>query len=465
MHAPSPSATNRRQLDSIPAQRHLFDKSDCLEAWVANGTVCDALDGIYRKRSDLTSLDLLYTWVNGSDWRHSAAKWMHGYRSTGRWQEYVEEDLFPSSSSSNTVKPETTSSARLRSLAEQSTQTKLTRRSGAAIQSRFRDHEELRFSLRSAVKHLHGLATVHIVAPDFSAPYHLQPGAKPAEQPSKVRRFVEEATAPIRRRVKYAPFMLDVDRLVEAFVGLPSQLRRVQGLGTDRFTTDEGQIREGQVPQWLSITNSTNVLAGQDAESTGLLWSAPSFSQSLSKLFSFPSSASQHKASPKVRLHHDWNTFTDNWLTTEPSTAEERQSRDDYRRAALPTFNSMAVESMLGDQPGLLDYFVYSNDDFFFTDDVSTGDIVSPLFGPVLRLDYNLVVTGKKSPIPHRESGLRCGTPTGCSTSASANATVLTFNTCTRAFPSRFCTRPACRGRTSTRVLGFSVSAMEAITW
>lgn len=241
--------------------------------------------------------------------------------------------------------------------------------------------------MRSATEHLLGLGNIHIVSPDFSAPYHLQPGAKQPAPPGTVEALLNKAARSLRRRSTQPPFMLDAYRLAEGFVGLPSQLRRVQGLGTDRFTTDEGQIREGQVPQWLSITNAPYVLAGEEAATAN----TPSLLDSLSQTFS------SKATTPKVRLHHDWNAFTDNWLVTHPLTSDEHKRRNDYRRAALPTFNSMAVESMLGDQPDLNDNFIYSNDDFFM-DDATTSDFASPLFGPVMRLDYNLVVKGTHSP-------------------------------------------------------------------
>ncbi|KAJ1602902.1 hypothetical protein NDA14_001828 [Ustilago hordei] len=387
--APQPSATNKRQLTSIPAQQLLFDKQGCVEAWVGQGTVCDEMKVAYRERPDHTSIDLLYSWVNGSDWRHSSAKWLHGYRPTGRWQEYVEEDLFPSVPS-----PEGRDLYQPRSVARRSlTQPKpvddkkLPRR-GAAIRNRFRDHEELCYSMRSATKHLHGLANIHIVSPDFSAPYHLQPGAKQSSPPNAVKRALNKVASTLRRRSTPPPFMLDVQRLTEGFVGLPSQLRRVQGLGTDRFTSGEGQIREGQVPQWLSVANATHVVAGQEAASP----TSTSFLDSLTHLLT------PDVTTPKVHLHHDWNAFTENWLVTHPLTPAEHKHRNDYKRAALPTFNSMAVESMLGNQPGLNDNFISSNDDFFFLDDATTADFTSPLFGPVMRLDYNLVVEGKQSP-------------------------------------------------------------------
>ncbi|SYW75066.1 uncharacterized protein UBRO2_00476 [Ustilago bromivora] len=307
--APQPSATNKRQLTSIPAQQLLFDKQGCVEAWVGQGT-----------------------------------------------PKPVDDKKLP--------------------------------RRGAAIQNRFRDHEELCYSMRSATKHLHGLANIHIVSPDFSAPYHLQPGAKQSSPPNAVKRALNKVASTLRRRSTPPPFMLDVQRLTEGFAGLPSQLRRVQGLGTDRFTSGEGQIREGQVPQWLSVANATHVVAGQEVTSP----TSTSFLDSLTHLL-IPD-----VTTPKVHLHHDWNAFTENWLVTHPLTPAEYKHRNDYKRAALPTFNSMAVESMLGNQPGLNDNFIYSNDDFFFLDDAATADFTSPLFGPVMRLDYNLVVEGKQSP-------------------------------------------------------------------
>lgn len=133
--APSSSAPNKRQLHSIPSQQLIFDKQGCIESWVGQGIVCDALEGAYRDKSDLTSIDVLYSWVNGSDWRHSSAKWMHGYRPTGHWQEYVEEDLFPSSSSAKDDDSTNSPSPSRRSLEKPRTASdaKLTRRAGAAI--------------------------------------------------------------------------------------------------------------------------------------------------------------------------------------------------------------------------------------------------------------------------------------------------------------------------------------------
>jgi Stealth protein CR2, conserved region 2/Stealth protein CR1, conserved region 1 len=52
--------------------------------------------------------------------------------------------------------------------------------------------------------------------------------------------------------------------------------------------------------------------------------------------------------------------------------------------SALPTFNSLAIETMLWRIPGLAEHFLYFNDDVFLTARVDVADFFSD-FGPVLR--------------------------------------------------------------------------------
>jgi len=51
---------------------------------------------------------------------------------------------------------------------------------------------------------------------------------------------------------------------------------------------------------------------------------------------------------------------------------------------ALPTFNSLSIETMLWRIPGLADHFLYFNDDVFLTAPVTPSDFFSA-DGPVLR--------------------------------------------------------------------------------
>ncbi|KAK0462958.1 uncharacterized protein EV420DRAFT_1521921 [Desarmillaria tabescens] len=65
---------------------------------------------------------------------------------------------------------------------------------------------------------------------------------------------------------------------------------------------------------------------------------------------------------------------------------------------AGPTFNSFAIESQLGHLCGVSENFIYMNDDFFFGGPVYPEDFYTPLFGPVLRFQYDITVS------PHNPS-------------------------------------------------------------
>ncbi|KAK0436583.1 hypothetical protein EV421DRAFT_1831355 [Armillaria borealis] len=65
---------------------------------------------------------------------------------------------------------------------------------------------------------------------------------------------------------------------------------------------------------------------------------------------------------------------------------------------AGPTFNSFAIESQLGNLCGVSENFIYMNDDFFFGGPVYPEDFYTPLYGPVLRFQYDIAVT------PHNPS-------------------------------------------------------------
>jgi 3-O-alpha-D-mannopyranosyl-alpha-D-mannopyranose xylosylphosphotransferase len=62
---------------------------------------------------------------------------------------------------------------------------------------------------------------------------------------------------------------------------------------------------------------------------------------------------------------------------------------DTWRENALPTFNSMAIESRIGWLWGLADVSLSFNDDFFMLKPHAVADWFSGLYGTVLRLDYN----------------------------------------------------------------------------
>ena len=61
----------------------------------------------------------------------------------------------------------------------------------------------------------------------------------------------------------------------------------------------------------------------------------------------------------------------------------------EWQKGALPTFNSMAIESRIGWLWGLADVSLSFNDDFFMLKPHVVSDWWSGLYGTVLRLDYN----------------------------------------------------------------------------
>ncbi|RSH79984.1 Xanthine phosphoribosyltransferase 1 [Apiotrichum porosum] len=60
----------------------------------------------------------------------------------------------------------------------------------------------------------------------------------------------------------------------------------------------------------------------------------------------------------------------------------------EWRKKALPSYNSMAIESRIGWLPGLADVALALNDDFFILRPHAVSDFHSPLYGNVVRFDW-----------------------------------------------------------------------------
>lgn len=124
----------------------------------------------------------------------------------------------------------------------------------------------------------------------------------------------------------------------------------------DVFNDEWGRLREGQVPQWLNLSSSA-VASGD-------------------QVLNVPDS--NVKGAPSIRVHHHWNSICDSTykppahsettngvsdLFNTSAVSDERIKKFACRTAALPTFNANAVESMIGDQNGLLETFFYGVSD------------------------------------------------------------------------------------------------------
>lgn len=86
------------------------------------------------------------------------------------------------------------------------------------------------------------------------------------------------------------------------------------------------------------------------------------------------------------------------WLAEHPRVRIVRSREHFADTSALPTYNSMAVETQLHHIEGLSEYFLYSNDDMFFGRPVDPGLFFSP--GGVTRfmLSPNRIGLGANSP-------------------------------------------------------------------
>jgi hypothetical protein len=82
-----------------------------------------------------------------------------------------------------------------------------------------------------------------------------------------------------------------------------------------------------------------------------------------------------------------YNTFRSTAFGTD-------QEAHDWRAAALPTFQSQSIESQMAYIDRISDTWLYLCDDFFVLNYLAASDIQSPLYGPVFRVQRDLLVTG-----------------------------------------------------------------------
>lgn len=73
---------------------------------------------------------------------------------------------------------------------------------------------------------------------------------------------------------------------------------------------------------------------------------------------------------------------------------------EEWKKNRLPTFSSIAAESVVGASvPGLSEIFFLSSDDMFFGGTLSIADFYTPLLGPVMHLDINRILVEGMDPI------------------------------------------------------------------
>ncbi|TXT04980.1 hypothetical protein VHUM_03800 [Vanrija humicola] len=92
-------------------------------------------------------------------------------------------------------------------------------------------------------------------------------------------------------------------------------------------------------------------------------------------------------------------------MTMEAGEKEWREA--EWRKNALPTYNSMSIESRIGWLPGLADVSLALNDDFFVLRPQAVSDFHSPLYGNVFRFDlgYNQQIKANLDPARINDAG------------------------------------------------------------
>ena len=85
----------------------------------------------------------------------------------------------------------------------------------------------------------------------------------------------------------------------------------------------------------------------------------------------------------RVVLHHDADFFR---LTRDEAIVSTPAEMAKWHQAAIPSFNSLAVESQIMNIEGTTsDQLVYYNDDFFTLRELAVSDLTTPLYGPVIK--------------------------------------------------------------------------------
>ncbi|GAA5955214.1 hypothetical protein JCM21900_002241 [Sporobolomyces salmonicolor] len=277
-----------------------FPSSSCIELYVSMGELCGELLGRWADETQQPRVDVIWTWVNGSSQELLSS-----------WRQAVSEEI----GQKRWVKR---AKRRLSGLAR--------RVLGGEVVKHFRDHDELRFSLRSALSSFSPsqLSTLHLVVGDTPS---------------------------------FPPWFDPYHALFQS------------NDSVDYYTS----TRYAQIPHWLDL---------------------PSIEFSEPGLQSFPA------AEPRLRVHPHSELFqTAEWIeeesqanATELEGESRRRHAAEWKGTVLPSFNSLAIESQLGNLETEALSALYLNDDNFLMQPLSTSDVESPLSGPIFRVQRDLLV-------------------------------------------------------------------------
>ncbi|KAF7981941.1 hypothetical protein HWV62_30723 [Athelia sp. TMB] len=179
--------------------------------------------------------------------------------------------------------------------------------------------------------------------------------------------------------------LITTDLPVTAFADSPEEL---EGVGE---WDGEGGVRMGQVPVWLD-------LEGQRCEAgMGVGVSMRHHWELFKMRAASPSTRSTRAGDLNDEIIDAADEVAEIWGEREGGHVEAEKGREAerWRADALPSFNSIGIETQLvgiAETNAPQETFLYFNDDFFLTRTLAPTDFASPLFGPVLRMQRDPTV-------------------------------------------------------------------------
>ncbi|WWC59711.1 uncharacterized protein I303_102273 [Kwoniella dejecticola CBS 10117] len=229
----------------------------------------------------------------------------------------------------------------------------------------FREQNELVHSMRSVLDALPGhLSTFHLILAD----YPFDPTTDVELLPPSIIADLEKSAGQRKSRHARSSTVNYTDRAAETLS--PSLLSHLTSTW-----------RVAQTPTWLDFSRRDKTSPSHPYHP----FSSNQHQQGRSKLLKAEANYPSLRYAAHSEIFH-LPTLDRDGFTEELGEREWREK--EYRKKALPSFNSMAIESRAGWLPGLADVTLSLNDDFFLLRPHAVSDFHSPLYGSVIRFDH-----------------------------------------------------------------------------
>ncbi|KAL7419077.1 Xanthine phosphoribosyltransferase 1 [Cryptotrichosporon argae] len=319
----------------------------CMEEWFLNGeTTCGA-----RELGEEEKLDATWLWVNGSDPRWAA-----------ELAEYRTRD--------GVLSPE----------------------------RHFREQNELVYSMRSVLSALAGhIRTFHLITYDYA--FRLPDDL--ALVPPQVLLDLDAALPVPPGRMAKTPYVPANTTAADASYARGPSLDGVPEISAELAQHLATHWRVAQTPNWLDFSRldpadpshpyhpalthrSTDDDRGDEGADHAYAPRAAGYAHG-----SLAPKTKHDYPSFRYATHAEIFHLPTNDRDDVPANLGEHEWRErEWRKKALPCFNSMSIEGRIGWLHGLADVSLALNDDFFIMKRLSVSDFHSPLYGNVFRFDH-----------------------------------------------------------------------------